>query len=112
MHPQVKIEVVKLRPGTPEHERSVALAHLTPEQIAAQQQETRFGMVPSFPRGRPLRFWVDWWGGYSYEITAPDGSVHPVSVEPWREEDHDTTIIAITFKYADPARVTTKPHDH
>lgn len=107
----MEIAVTKLERGTPEYERSVALADLGPEQLAGQGGGPSFGLGTAFPRGRPLRFWVDWWGGYSSEIKAPDGSVHPVSVEQWRDEDHETTFIAITFKYADPTRVrVVTPH--
>nr|MBA2793412.1 hypothetical protein [Thermoleophilaceae bacterium] len=46
-----------------------------------------------------IRYWVDQWGGaYSKTLTTPDGAKHEVSLEPWRDEDPDTTFIAIRMK--------------
>jgi len=113
MHPPAEVQVVKLEPGTPQYNNAVAFADVSGEEIAARfGRGAVFGMAGGPPRGRPLRFWVDAWGSYSSEITGPDGRKHPVSVEPWRDEDHDTTFIAITLRYIDPARVVTKPHTH
>lgn len=83
MHPPAEVQVVKLEPGTPEYESAVAFADVSGEEVAARLGKGAvFGMASGFPRGRPLRSLVDWWGGYSSEITGPDGKIHPVSVEP------------------------------
>lgn len=92
------LEVRKLEPGTSEHQRAVAMANI-PERDLTKD---------SFPPARPMRTWLDHWGGYRGTLKAPDGSQHDVSLEPWRGEDPDSTFISIVVKYRDPSLIGRK----
>lgn len=88
------LELRKIEPGTAEHGRAMAMAHARGEDIDGRDKQT-------WPPARSVRYWVNHWGGYSTSLKAPDGSEHQVSLEPWRDEDPDTTFIAIRIKLRD-----------
>ena len=66
------------------------------------------------PRARSLDYWVSNWGGYSKELTMPDGTSHLVSLEPWRGRDLASTFIDISYRWFDPSKAgtTRKPSRH
>ena len=92
MSPNPNLELRKLELGTPEYSRAMAMADTRAEDVDGHDNQT-------WPPARSVRYWVDLWGGaYSKTLTTPDGAKHHVSLEPWRDEDPETTFIAIRMK--------------
>jgi hypothetical protein len=58
------------------------------------------GPADDKPTGaRPLREWLEEFGGYTGRVPDHDGNEHAVSLESWRGHDPDTTWITIGFRY-------------
>ena len=85
------LELRQLEPGTAEYERAVAKAGMRGEDIDPRDGE-------SAPPARSVAYHVKHWGGYTTTLKAPDGTEHDVSLLPWRDEDPDTTFVAIRIK--------------
>ncbi len=100
----VTLQLRELREGTPEYEAAAEwdAAHGLGKVDPA-------GIDPSaLPRARSLRYWVQNWGGYSTEMSTPDGSKHVVSLDEWRGRDLDSTFVEIRFIYRNPNLIGTR----